>query len=119
MPRRIKKQCRLQGCNALHRNANGYCDDHAEHAIGWKRTQARKGSSSKRGYGYSWRKIRDRILERDNFLCQPCLANGVVTAAKEVDHIINKESGGTDEDYNLQSICKSCHKEKTQAESRK
>ncbi|WPC72933.1 HNH endonuclease [Vibrio porteresiae] len=119
MPRRIQKQCRLQGCNTLHRNANGYCDEHSEHAMGWKRTQFKNGSSNKRGYGYSWRKLREKILSRDEYLCQPCLAKGQITAATEVDHIINKASGGTDDEYNLQSICKSCHKEKTQSESRK
>ncbi|AOT26252.1 HNH endonuclease [Vibrio anguillarum] len=119
MPRRVQKICRLKSCNALTRNKNGYCDSHAEHATGWVRTQAKKGSSSQRGYGYAWRIKRARILERDSFLCQVCLSNGIITAARDVDHIINKANGGTDDDANLQSICSPCHKEKTAKESRR
>ncbi|MDV2299612.1 HNH endonuclease [Vibrio cholerae] len=119
MPRRIQKPCRLKTCNALTRNKSGYCDEHAEHAVGWKRTQNKKGSSSDRGYGYSWRILRARILERDAYLCQECLKNGVITAATDVDHIINKACGGTDAESNLQSLCKPCHKEKTRSESRR
>ena len=36
-----------------------------------------------------------------------------MTQAREVDHIVNKASGGTDEDANLEAICKPCHKKKT------
>lgn len=118
MPRRPQKPCRFSGCNTLTRNANGYCDSHSEHAIGWKRTQQKKGNTTDRGYGWAWQKIRKRILQRDAYLCQPCLEIGIVKAATDVDHIINKESGGSDSENNLQSICKECHKLKTAAESR-
>lgn len=37
--------------------------------------------------------------------------------AVAVDHIVPKAEGGTDEDENLQAICKRCHKLKTEAES--
>lgn len=119
MPRRPQKPCRLRGCNALTRNGNGYCDAHAEHATGWKRTQQLKGNTTQRGYGYAWQKIRSSILKRDAYLCQPCLKSGRIQAAKDVDHIVNKESGGSDAESNLQAICSACHKEKTAAESRK
>jgi 5-methylcytosine-specific restriction protein A len=36
-----------------------------------------------------------------------------------VDHIINKQSGGTDDESNLQAICKPCHDQKTQREARR
>ena len=32
------------------------------------------------------------------------------------DHIIPKAEGGSDEDENLQTLCRSCHKQKTDAE---
>lgn len=118
MPRRPQKPCRLRSCNTLTRNANGYCDKHLEHATGWKRTQQVKGNTTQRGYGYSWQKKRERILKRDAYLCQPCLKKGFISPAKDVDHIINKESGGSDEEHNLQAICSCCHKDKTAAESR-
>jgi 5-methylcytosine-specific restriction protein A len=56
------------------------------------------------------------MLKRDYGLCIPCMKQGRATAATEVDHIINKANGGTDDDDNLQSICSSCHKDKTAAE---
>ena len=46
------------------------------------------------------------------------MANGRYTSASEVDHKINKASGGTDDDSNLQAICKTCHEVKTEHESR-
>lgn len=70
-----------------------------------------------RGYGHSWTKTRLRILERDMYLCQACLAQGRATPATEVDHIIPKSLGGTDDDDNLQSLDRSCHATKTQAEA--
>lgn len=82
-------------------------------ATGW--TQRRRGKSG-RG-GRPWRRKRDRILERDKGLCQPCLRAGRVTPATEVDHIINLEAGGTDADANLEAICYPCHKPKTARES--
>lgn len=45
---------------------------------------------------------------RANPLCVEC--DG---AATEVDHIVPKSQGGTDEWGNLQALCKSCHSRKT------
>ncbi|WP_345945876.1 HNH endonuclease [Psychrobacter sp. Ps4] len=33
--------------------------------------------------------------------------------ATDVDHIINKAKGGSDEPSNLQSLCRKCHLSKT------
>lgn len=72
-----------------------------------------KESRHARGYGSAWDKIRKTVLHRDCGLCQPCSKQGKLTKATEVDHIIDKAQNGTDEDSNLQSICKQCHIEKT------
>jgi len=61
--------------------------------------------------------LRKRILERDNYLCQVCLALGIVTPATQVDHIVNKAAGGTDAESNLQGICDHCHDTKTRSEA--
>jgi 5-methylcytosine-specific restriction enzyme A len=74
-------------------------------------------SRHKRGYGSEWVKARDAILKRDSHLCQPCLANGRPTPATQVDHIVPKSNGGTDEPENLAAICTPCHSEKTQREA--
>ena len=70
-------------------------------------------SRHERGYGTAWDKLRIVILRRDKYLCQPCVRDGYTTTAQEVDHIIPKAKGGTDDEDNLQSICTPCHKHKT------
>ena len=37
--------------------------------------------------------------------------------AYAVDHVVSKEEGGTEDDGNLQAICKTCHQVKTAAEA--
>lgn len=54
---------------------------------------------------------------RQHPLCRPCEAQGYVTAAQEVDHVIPLAFGGTDDDANKQPICSACHREKTARES--
>lgn len=65
--------------------------------------------------GRPWRRLRDRIFKRDLYTCQNC---GRVGGDLELDHIVNVAKGGTDDDSNLQTLCKSpCHAEKTHRES--
>jgi 5-methylcytosine-specific restriction protein A len=90
----------------------GRCEDHQPKA--WVSSEGK--TASQRGYGAKWRKVRKQALSRDNHLCRECYKNGILTPASEVDHILNKASGGTDELSNLQSICNSCHKRKTSQE---
>lgn len=84
---------------------------------GWK-PDTMRGNRHQRGYGAAWERLRLRILDRDNGLCQPCLANGRVHIAQQVDHRTPKAAGGTDDPSNLQSICDACHRAKTSRESR-
>jgi 5-methylcytosine-specific restriction protein A len=67
--------------------------------------------------GRPWRRLRDSILARDLGLCQPCKKLGKVTPATEVDHIVNKAKGGTDDPSNLRAICSPCHLVKSRAEA--
>lgn len=78
-----------------------------------------RGSSTQRGYGWEWQKLRNRVLARDAGLCQPCLRRGHVTpGCRTVDHITPKARGGGDHEGNCQVICDECHKAKTAAEAR-
>jgi 5-methylcytosine-specific restriction protein A len=75
-----------------------------------------KESSSSRGYGAKWQRLRDVILRRDNYLCQcpDCLGGDKrLTPATEVDHIIPKAQGGGDHESNLRSVNTDCHKRLT------
>jgi 5-methylcytosine-specific restriction endonuclease McrA len=54
-----------------------------------------------------WRKIRQRILERDGYTCQQCGLEG-----NTVDHITPRSLGGGDEDFNLQCLCSKCNSAK-------
>lgn len=77
-----------------------------------------RGSSTERGYGHEWRKVRDQVMRRDNGLCQPHRKQGDTVAGTQVDHITPKAEGGTDHPTNLQVICDQCHEAKTAHEIR-
>jgi hypothetical protein len=51
-----------------------------------------------------WRRIRSRILQRDQYTCQQCGAEGTT-----VDHIIPRVAGGGDDEWNLQCLCTTCN----------
>lgn len=119
MPVAAARPCRHQSCGRLVKDGSGYCAEHqSDRKIG-KFADPHRGSRHARGYGTDWDKKRIRILRRDNGLCQPCLRAGRITAAKQVDHIVPKEEEGTDDDQNLQAICKDCHDAKTAEEARR
>lgn len=93
-------------------------------ATGWNTTTT--ASTTDRGYGHKWRKVRAQVLERDGHQCQPCVRADRLSRAHEVDHIKNKAAaraeGWTDEQIddpsNLEAICTPCHKLKTSKENR-
>lgn len=76
-----------------------------------------KESRHSRGYGKEWDKLRLTILKRDNCLCHcPDCQGGArrVNVATEVDHILPKAKGGTDDPLNLRAVNRECHKRITQ-----
>ena len=92
----------------------GYCEAHKKESVGWNKTT--RTSRHERGYGAQWDKIRIEVLKRDYGLCQPCMKVGRIHLAQEVDHIISKAEGGTDDMDNLQAIATECHRVKTAAD---
>lgn len=117
MPTRPAKACRVTNCpnHVTDRKYQGYCEQHKDKA-GWFANEKAKGNRHQRGYGKDWEVIRKHALKRDAYLCKICRANGKYTKANTVDHIKAKEHGGTDAMNNLQSLCDSCHKDKTARE---
>lgn len=110
MPSRPKQYCTKGGCVNF-RTIGTRCDTHQV-----KPWRTSVDSSSNRGYGHGWRKIRSQVIERDKGLCQSCLCVGIVTAGTDVDHIKPKTQGGNDTLSNLQLLCSTCHKQKTARE---
>lgn len=102
-------------------DGSGYCTAHKRPASGSFADKDR-GTRHQRGYGSKWDRLREIILRRDNGLCQQCLREGCVTMIGHkpysafVDHVIPKAEGGTDDESNLQALCKSCHTAKTDRE---
>jgi 5-methylcytosine-specific restriction enzyme A len=76
-------------------------------------------SAEARGYGAAWVRLRAQILKRDKYVCQcsECARLGRVRPANEVDHVVPKAKGGTDDPSNLQAINRDCHKLKTQVDN--
>ena len=105
MPYKSLKPCRFPQCKKL--TAGTYCPEHKKQID--KSYDAKRKTATERGYtSREWKSTRQRILERDPLCCE-CLKN----LSNECDHIIPKNQGGTDNDDNMQGLCKSCHSTKT------
>lgn len=79
---------------------------------GWKG----RGSRHDRGYGSGWVRLRELILKRDRYLCQcpDCLGGKLrIREASEVDHILPKAKGGSDDPSNLRAVHPECHRRLT------
>ncbi|MCP3681834.1 MAG: HNH endonuclease [bacterium] len=113
MPFSAPKPCAKPGCRK-YAEKRGRCGDHQPEA--WASNKGK--SRHERGYGSRWDKLRLKVLKRDRYLCMVCRHDGILTKANQVDHIINKAQGGTDNSDNLQAICDNCHTKKTNVEKR-
>ena len=102
MPSSPAKICNW--CGSAYRNA---CKCTA------KREAIGRPSAAKRGYDRHWRKLRIFIINREP-ICRICREQ----LTQEIDHIIRKADGGTDDLENLQGLCRECHSNKTARENR-
>lgn len=108
MPHRLAKPCCASSCPAL--THGRFCDTHRQ--AEYRRQNEQRGSTRERGYAGAWFALRKQVLERDAHRCARCGGH-----ANTVDHIVAKTAGGTDEPFNLQSLCRACHSAKTMRES--
>lgn len=67
--------------------------------------------SNRAQLGNDWPERRKRVLLRDRYLCVRCKAKGKLTKAEQVHHIVHRSDGGSNDDANLESLCKDCHGE--------
>ena len=108
MPKnKLKYSCKYPGCPNLVDQKERYCSYHKKiinKLYALKRENKDYYSQTK------WRKIRKNFLEKYTY----CFYCGKI--ATEVDHIIPLSKSGTNDEWNLQSLCKSCHSRKTAKE---
>lgn len=123
-----KKRCNKAGCRELIDYDKGYCEKHKQENNKFYNTYFRNedtyinanGKTNKEIYEFyqskEWKRVRKAVLDRDNWICQPCLREGRVHEANLVDHIVelrskNGWSKRLDMD-NLEAINRSCHNKK-------
>jgi hypothetical protein len=58
-------------------------------------------------------KVKDSILQRFNYQCQQCGAREIDGAILQVDHIIPRSKGGSNDVANLQCLCSICNNKKS------
>lgn len=71
-----------------------------------------KRKTSERGYGWKWQQARAAFLSRpESVLCRMCEAQGRVTEATVVDHIVPHKGDSKLfwDRSNWQPLCKPCH----------
>ena len=108
-PQAAPRPCPVPGCPSLVTRTQS-CPKHPRRPFQTPRSL--QGSTRR------WRRRRLQVLMR-NPLCVDCQAEGRVTAATEVDHIVPVSQGGTDDDDNLAGRCHAHHHAKTVRERRR
>lgn len=111
---RAKSGCRQSSCPVL-LDVAGYCDKHVRQLR--SQSDARRGSSTERGYNGRWQKARATWLRRHP-LCAVCDEAGRVVPALVVDHKVPHRGDQSLfwDTSNWQSLCKPCHDTKTARE---
>jgi len=104
----MKIFCSHAGCSNIALDGCRVCEKHGGKTAMPDGVSKKKLSAHKRGYGIVWRRLRKMVLAEEPF-CKVCETN----PSEEVDHILPKFKGGTNERENLQGICKECHLKKT------
>ncbi|WP_429971162.1 HNH endonuclease [Fructilactobacillus sp. Tb1] len=129
------RRCRYDTCKRLVTYPKHYCNEHKQYETEYqaKRNQARhkylkrynkvkrnRDSASRERYSFyhsrTWSALRQATLEQDYYLCQYCKAIGITTPnSRTVDHVVPIEYDNELKDNltNLATICRSCHKLKT------
>ena len=105
MPYKPKRPCSSPGCPNL--TEGQFCEEHAKQEARRYEWYSRDPAAKKR-YGRTWKRIRDRYI-KTHPLCEHCAKDEKITPAEEVHHIKPLSHGGTNDENNLMSLCKSCH----------
>jgi 5-methylcytosine-specific restriction protein A len=104
-----RRPCRYPGCAGFCEQGQVYCKKHISESV-----DRLRGGAAFRGYDRKWREARDAFLRRHP-LCVICRAEGKLTPATVVDHIIPHRGNMKlfwDQD-NWQPLCREHHNKKT------
>jgi 5-methylcytosine-specific restriction protein A len=105
MPYALAKPCRYPRCPALTRER--FCAVHKQQVQ--REYDEARGTTKQRGYGSDWQRLRKRILARDPICTWP----GCTERATDVDHIVSRRKGGSEDERNLRGLCHVHHSLKT------
>lgn len=105
MPRKPKRPCSFPGCPEL--TEGRYCEKH-RHLEDKRYNHFDRSPAAKRRYGRAWQKIRNAYAAKHPY-CEQCFAEGRMVMMEHVHHIKPLAEGGTNDESNLISLCKSCH----------
>jgi 5-methylcytosine-specific restriction protein A len=106
MPHSLPSPCRYPGCPKL--SHERFCPEHQRQTQ--RAYDAARGSVRERGYDGRWQQLRKDILKRDPVCRWP---DGCTSPSTDVDHVVSKRRGGTDDPLNLRGLCHSHHSMKT------
>jgi 5-methylcytosine-specific restriction protein A len=94
------RRCLEPGCGNLSKESR--CPEHAK-----AHQQQRRGVTT----GWEWTNTKRRIKKRDDYRCAEVIdgkrCGSVIDL--EVDHVVPREQGGTNDDDNLITRCRDCH----------
>lgn len=118
MPARPQRPCARPGCPQLVTPPQRYCEAHVKLAKQQEAERERLYDRQQRDqrivkfyHSLEWQALRLRALERDAYLCQPCLREKRITRADTVHHIvpIKQDFSRRLDPSNVESVCRACH----------
>ncbi len=105
MPRRPKHPCGYPGCPEL--TFSRYCPEHTKE-MNKRYEMYERNKETTRRYSGSWKKIR-KAYAASHPWCEECLKAGRYTPTEHIHHRLPLSAGGSNNEENLEAVCKSCH----------
>ncbi|HBV22256.1 MAG TPA: HNH endonuclease [Jeotgalicoccus sp.] len=110
---KVMKYCNSPNCRNLIEQYKNFCEEHKN-----KTSKSYEEWRNKHMPEYikfykstAWQKKRVQALRRDEWICQDCAAEGIITVAQEVHHIVETKHDWSKrlELDNLISLCRTHH----------
>jgi 5-methylcytosine-specific restriction enzyme A len=115
MPFAAPRPCLHPGCPKTSTDKPSYCEDHkADDRSRTRLYDSTRGTATNRGYDSKWQKLRRWVLMHHPMCADPFRVR-CAEAATDVHHVKPRCLGGTDDEDNLQPLCKGCHSWMTRA----